>query len=266
MTLVFTPAEVATFEHDVWSRCANGYSESFAPLTGEAIGPLLDAVHLAAGARVLDVGTGPGQVAAAIAQRGGNPVGIDFSEAMLEEARRRQPGIDFKLASAEALPFATEAFDAVVGNFVLHHSGNPVALLKETFRVLRAGGRIAFTVWADLTKLEAFGLFFGAMERHGLAGELPHGPLFGVSDFDVYQRMATEAGFRDALVRELSIAWRMSSIDRLLAAFGDWANMSALPAEVRAAVDADIRKASRRYESSGMLTIPNPAIIVSAMK
>jgi hypothetical protein len=117
-----------------------------------------------------------------------------------------------------------------------------------------------------LTKLEAFGLFFGAMERQGLAGELPHGPLFGVSDFDVYQRMATEAGCRDALVRELPIAWRMSSIDRLLAAFGDWANMSALPAEVRAAVDADIRKASRRYESSGMLTIPNPAIIVSAMK
>ena len=71
------------------------------------------------GARVLDVGTGAGQVAAAIAQRGGNPAGIDFSEAMLEEARSREPGIDFRLASAEALPFANEEFDAVVGNFVL---------------------------------------------------------------------------------------------------------------------------------------------------
>ena len=55
-------------------------------------------------------------------------------------------------------------------------------------------------------KLEAFGLFFGAMERQGLAGELPHGPLFGVSDFDIYQGMLAAAGFRDPMVRELAIA------------------------------------------------------------
>jgi len=266
MTAVFTPVEVAAFEHGVWSRCAKGYWDSFGPLTSEAIAPLLDSLQLTVGVRVLDVGTGPGEVAASIAQRGANPVGIDFSEAMLEEARRRQPGIDFRLASAEALPFANEEFDAVVGNFVLHHSGDPAALLKEAFRVLRADGRIAFTVWADLMKLDAFGLFFGAMERQGLAGELPHGPLFGVSDFDVYQGMATAAGFRYPLVRELSIVWRMPSIDRLLAAFADWANMNALPAEIRGAVETDIRQGSRRYESSGTLTIPNPAILVSATK
>jgi hypothetical protein len=125
---------------------------------------------------------------------------------------------------------------------------------------------MAFTVWADLMKLEAFGLFFGAMERQGLAGELPHGPLFGVSDFDVYRRMTAEAGFRNPLVRELSIAWRMSSINRLLAAFADWANMSALPAEIQARVEADIRQASRVYESSGTFAIPNPAILISATK
>jgi len=122
MTAVFTPVEVATFEHDVWSRCAKGYLDGFGLLTSEATGPLLECVQLTVGARVLDVGTGPGQVAASLAQQGANPVGIDFSDAMLEEARRRQPGIDFRLASAEALPFADGEFDAVVGNFVLHHS------------------------------------------------------------------------------------------------------------------------------------------------
>lgn len=185
---------------------------------------------------------------------------------MLQEAKRRQPGVNFRLASAEALPFGNEEFDAVVGNFVLHHSGDPTMLLKEAFRVLRKGGRIAFTVWADLAKLEAFGLFFGAMERQGLAGELPHGPLFGVSDFDVYHGMAVTAGFHDVLVRELPIAWTMSTIDSLLAAFADWVNMNALPAETRVAVDADVRQASRSYESSGKLTIPNPAILMSALK
>jgi SAM-dependent methyltransferase len=185
---------------------------------------------------------------------------------MLEEAKRRHPGIDFQLASAETLPFGNEEFDAVVGNFVLHHSGDPVMLLKEAFRVLRVDGRMAFTVWADLTKLQAFGLFFGAMERQGLGGELPHGPLFGVSDFDVYRGMTATAGFRDTLVRELSIVWRMASIDSLLDAFFDWANMNAARPEVRAAVAADIRQASRTYEAAGTLTIHNPAILVSATK
>jgi SAM-dependent methyltransferase len=266
MTAVFTPVEVATFEHDVWSRCARGYVDGFGPLTSEAITPLLDDVQVTARARVLDVGTGPGQVAGRIAQRGAHPVGIDFSEAMLIEARRRQPGIDFRRASAETLPFDNEEFDAVVGNFVLHHSGDPAALLKEAFRVLRTNGRMAFTVWADLMKLEAFGLFFGAMERQGLSGELPHGPLFGVSDFSVYQGMAAAAGFHDPTVRELSIVWRMPSIESLLSAFADWADLNALSAEIRAAVEADVRHASRMYESSGTLAIPNPAILVSATK
>ena len=266
MPVVFTPTEVATFEHAVWSRCALGYADGFGPLTEEAIPPLLDAAGVVGGDRVLDVGTGPGHVAAAVVARGAVAVGIDFSEAMLQEARRRQPQLDFRLSSAEALPFGSEEFDVVVGNFVLHHSGDPTMLFKEAFRVLRNGGRIGFTVWADPTKLEAFGLFFGAMERQGLAGELPHGPLFGVSDFLVYEGMATAAGFRDPLVRELPIAWTMSSVDSLLAAFGDWANLEALSSGTRRAVECDIRQASRSYESGGKLTIPNPAILVSARK
>lgn len=266
MTTVFAPAEVAAFEREVWSRCARGYVDGFGSFSSQAITPLLDSVRITHGARVLDVGTGPGHVAAAVTARGGIPVGIDFSEAMLEEARRFQPGLDFRLASAEALPFANEEFDAVVVNFVLHHSADPTMLLKEAFRVLRQGGRIGLTVPAALVKLEAFGLFLGAIERQGLAGELPHGPLFGVSDFEIYQAMAVTAGFRDVLVRELPIAWTMPTIDTLVAAFADYANMNAFPTEVRAAVEADVRQASRSYESSGQLTIPNPAILVSAVK
>ena len=120
--------------------------------------------------------------------------------------------------------------------------------------------------WGDLSKLEAFGLFFAAMEDHGNPGELPHGPLFSVSDFEVFHRMLGDAGFRDSSVSELPITWRMSSIDSLLTAFWDWAQMDALPANIQTAIEATVRDKARAYESERVLTIPNPAILVSGAK
>jgi SAM-dependent methyltransferase len=240
--------------------------DGFGALVAEAIEPLLDEVKVGSGDRVLDVGTGPGLVAAAAAQRGADVVGLDFSEAMLTEARRLHPEIDFRLGSAESLPFEAGEFDAVVGNFVLHHSGRPDKVLEETFRVLGRNGRMAFTVWADLTKLEAFGLFFAAVEEHAGSAQLPHGPLFGVSDFAVFRSMAHSAGFRNPSVRELDIAWRTPSLDSFLAAFRNWANLVAFPQNVQEAIEATVRERATAYRSSSGFTMPNPAILLSALK
>ena len=162
----FDAVEVARFENETWSRCAKGYIDGFGALVAEGIEPLLDELKLSKGDRVLDVGTGPGLVAAVAAKRGANPIGLDFSETMLTEARRVYPDIEFRAGSGEALPFGDNAFDVVVGNFVLHHSGAPDKVMTEAFRVLHPGGRMGFTVWADPSKLEAFGLFFAAVEEH----------------------------------------------------------------------------------------------------
>ncbi|HSR52467.1 MAG TPA: methyltransferase domain-containing protein [Acidobacteriota bacterium] len=257
---------VARFENETWSRCAKGYTDGFGPLVTEGIAPLLDAVSVSASDRVLDVGTGPGLVAAAASERGAEAVGVDFSETMLEEARRGHPDIEFHTGSAEALPFGNNGFDVVVGNFVLHHSGNPTKVLEEAFRVLRPKGRMGFTVWADPSKLEAFGLFFAAVEEHAGAAELPHGPLFGVSDFTIFHKMLAHAGFHDSAVRELEIAWRTSSMDSFLAAFRDWANLEAFPSDVRQAIEGSVRERSAAYRHGDVYTIPNPAILVSAVK
>jgi hypothetical protein len=78
--------------------------------------------------------------------------------------------------------------------------------------------------------------------------------------------MAGRAGFHDPIVRELPISWTMASIDSLLAAFADWANMEALPENTRAAVETSVRQAAAAYESVGKLRIPNPAILLTALK
>ena len=266
MQTAFSEVEVARFENETWSRCAKGYMDGFGQLVAEAVGPLLTEASVGEGKRVLDVGTGPGLVAAKAAKIGAQVTGVDFSDNMMSEARRLHPEIDFQNASAEDLPFSDSEFDAVVGNFVLHHSAVPDKVLKESFRVLKPGGRIAFTVWADLSKLEAFGLFFAAVEKHAGAADLPHGPLFGVSDFEVFHTMARGVGFEDSSVRELDIVWKTDSIDSLLAAFHDWAALESFPAEIQLAVETTVRENAAAYRREDEFEIPNPAILISATK
>lgn len=260
------PDVVTAYEHETWSRCAASYVDSFAELTSATIEPLLDAAAVSAGSRVLDLGTGPGLVAAAVRGRQGIPIGIDFTESMVLEARRRYPDIEFREANAESLPFADGAFDAVVGNFVFHHLARPDRVLVEAHRVVRNGGKVALTVWADLSKLAAFGLFFDAIEKHGNLQDLPHGPLFGMSDFDVFHDMVRVAGFHDSTVTEHDIAWQVGSAEQLLESFAAWAQMDAYPKSVRDAVENTVRENAKPFESDGTLTLPNPAILVSATK
>lgn len=266
MTANFTPADVAAYEHATWSRCAPGYDEGFSLLTGEAVQPLLAAAGVTRGSRVLDVGTGTGIVAQAARDHGASVVGIDFSDAMLVEARRAHPAVEFQSASADALPFDGESFDAVVANVTLHHLARPDDALREARRVLARSGEIACTVWGALESLEAFGLFFAAIEEHAGAAELPHGPLFGLTDHDVLAGLFTDTGFTDVTIEAIPATWRMQSIDVLLRAFGTWAQLDTFPTPVRAQIETAARSGAERYRVDGGLAIPNPMLLIAASK
>jgi SAM-dependent methyltransferase len=266
MNASFAPADVSAYEHTTWSRCAPGYEEGFAQLTREGVQPLLAAAGVAPDVRVLDVGTGTGIVAQAALDHGASAVGIDFSDAMLVEARRRHPAIEFLSATADALPFDGESFDVVVANVTLHHLARPLDALRETHRVLRRSGRIACTVWDALESLEAFGLFFAAVEEHAEAAKLPHGPLFGVAEHDVLGGLLADAGFVDVTIEEIPAVWRMPSVDVLLRALGTWAQLDALPAALRARIEASVRSGAVRYQADGVLAIPNPMLLIAASK
>ncbi|WP_304608273.1 bifunctional 2-polyprenyl-6-hydroxyphenol methylase/3-demethylubiquinol 3-O-methyltransferase UbiG [Iamia sp. SCSIO 61187] len=95
--------------------------------------------------RVLDVGTGEGQVARQCVDRGATTVvGIDPTRAQIVEAAARAGGPAYALGGAHALPFADAAFDAVVACLVFEHVVAVDEALGEVARVLRPGGRFAF--------------------------------------------------------------------------------------------------------------------------
>jgi demethylmenaquinone methyltransferase/2-methoxy-6-polyprenyl-1,4-benzoquinol methylase len=97
---------------------------------------------VSSGDRVLDVCCGTGDLAIAAQRAGGVPTGLDFSERMLERARRKSAEIEWVQGDALALPFADDAFDAVTVGFGVRNLDDLELGLRELRRVLRTGGRV----------------------------------------------------------------------------------------------------------------------------
>src|SRR3954452_20299728 len=102
----------------------------------------VDLARVGPGTRALDVATGTGDLAVELAARGGDVVGSDFSEGMLERARAKAPGLTWEQADAMALPYPDNEFDAATVGFGARNFGDLRQGLREMARVVRPGGRV----------------------------------------------------------------------------------------------------------------------------
>ena len=101
-----------------------------------------DLARVGPGSRALDVATGTGDLAIELASRGASVVGSDFSEEMLEVARRKAPGLRFEWGNALELPYADGDFDAATVGFGARNFSDLDRGLGEMARVVRSGGRV----------------------------------------------------------------------------------------------------------------------------
>lgn len=126
----------------------------------------IEALAVASGDRVLDIGSGPGRSIAELAARApdGRVVGVDPSALMVEIAERRNRTlvkarrVEFRVASVASLPFANDAFDKALCVHVIYFWNDLDAALREIARVLKPGGRLAlfFRTSADQRAVSAF--------------------------------------------------------------------------------------------------------------
>lgn len=249
------------FEHAGWQKIPKRYHEAFADLTTQAIGPLLD------------VASGPGYVAAAAAERGADVVGVDFSAAMVREARAQYPSIEFQEGDAEELPFADNSFDAAVINFGMLHLARPDQALAEAQRVLRPAGKFAFTVWAKPEEAKGFGVVLGAIETYGdLNVSLPPGPpFFRFSEPEECKKALLAAGFASAEVMPVAQIWRLPSAAAL---FDYMLNSTVRTAALLRAQEAAalnnirncVREGALSYQKADGIELPMPAVLASAAK
>jgi demethylmenaquinone methyltransferase / 2-methoxy-6-polyprenyl-1,4-benzoquinol methylase len=162
------------------------------------------------GDRVLDVCCGTGDLALAASRLGGRVTGLDFSEAMLERARRKAPDLAWVRGDALALPFEDGSFDAVTIGFGLRNLEDERRGLAELRRVLVPGGRLGVL---EITRPEGLLRPFYRVWFDGLvplAGKvLPGGAAYAYLPASVRRFPSPEllaeliltAGFEDVRIR-----------------------------------------------------------------
>jgi ubiquinone/menaquinone biosynthesis C-methylase UbiE len=199
------------------SSAAEVYDEFFLPALFGAWPPqLVAAAHLNPGMRVVDVACGTGVLtipAAKAVSPGGTAVGLDLNSGMLAVARRKAPEIDWREAPAEALPFDSADFDAAVSQFGLMFFRDRHAALREMWRVLRPGGRLAIAVWDSLENTPGYSAITLLLAR--LFGdeiaELLRAP-YALGDAKLLEALLLESGVEKPQVSRLAGEARFPSV------------------------------------------------------
>lgn len=268
----YDPASFKGMEHAGWEENAAGYDKLFGSITRHAIEPLLDAAAVHAGTSMLDLCCGPGYGAAAAAGRGAGAIGVDFSQAMVETARGLHPTATFQQGDAEALDFETGSFDAVICSFGINHLPDPGKALREAHRVLRLGGKLAFSMWCPPGKSKFHQLVLESIRAHGTMDvPLPLAPPpFRFSDPATCAAELIAAGFVDPGVAEIHLAFRPPAAADVLALTRCAVRLQMMielqEARARERIRQAILEGAEKFRAGALLEIPMPAVLASGVK
>jgi ubiquinone/menaquinone biosynthesis C-methylase UbiE len=268
----FDPEAVRAFEHAGWQRVAGAYDATFARATVPFVATLLDAGGVTSGMRVLDLCCGTGVVAAAAAKRGAVVTGLDFSSAMLSEARRANPRLAFDRGDTEAMPYRDGSFDAVVDNFGINHAPYPARAVAEALRVLRPAGKFAFTTWAAPEQNIAWRLLFDAVRAHGDPDAAKAPPSSGnLVTIAAVVDLLRVAGFAEVQAELVRCEWLVAEPHELVAALARGtvrtaALIAAQPPETMPRIEATVAEAAARYRQTDGFAVPIVALLGQGTK
>ena len=265
--------------HAMWSAVAPSWSRyaDFVDKRGIAVNEaMLAAVDIGPGDRVLELGSGPGGLGIAAAELVGPDGEVVLSDVVPEMTtiaaerveRLALRNVDVRQLDMEHIDAADASFDKALSREALMLVADPTAAARETLRVLRPGGRAAFSVWGPAAAnpwlsalLDAVGAALGApVPPPGMPGP------FSLSESGALAKVLTDAGFHDVDVSEVDAPMQVGSLDEWWEIVPSLAGpvaalLASLPDDLTSAIRGDAASALARFATAGGYTIAGLSLV-----
>ena len=212
--------------HEIWEAMALGWERWQAQLA-EALTPvrewLIRELGPQPGETVLELGAGIGETgfeAAAIVGEYGRLISTDFSEDMVEVARRRGAelelgNVDYRVIDVERIELDSDSVDGVLCQSTYMLAADPAAALAETRRVLRPGGRVGLSVWGapEQNPWASIGGMI-LVERGHMPSPEPEAPgVFSMASEQRTSALLDGAGFSSVRTEEVPVSFTFRNLD-----------------------------------------------------
>lgn len=204
-------------------EAARAYDGLFVPaLFGQWAARVADAAALCAGESALDVACGTGALTREMSGRlgaGAKASGLDANPGMIAVAREHVPGADWRIGVAEELPYADNAFDAVLCQFGLMFFDDRMRAVREMMRVLMPGGRLVVAVWDDIGRNSAFAAEADLLGREAGAdaADAVRAP-FSIGGKERVPALLTEAGAQEVAAERIDGTARFADVRTMVEA------------------------------------------------
>ena len=270
----YIPEDVEKKEHAAWDEVWSGelYEDAIAFITSLSgqTEITVELGEITSASRVLDVGCGPGLLSESLAMHAASIEGVDFSETMIEQAKRKRDGATFRVANAEELPFPDEDFDVAVCCYTSHHFARPEKVYTELRRVLKPGGRVV-VLHPIQTENAAFGAIFQTLgdvfppEKMETFPELG-GPLFEVETPEPYIELLMNCGFADIVCEKRLKHCSLPNDDALVSATIQIGKVEEESDELRNTIVQATAESSAQYkQSDGSYLFPDHILVAKGV-
>jgi ubiquinone/menaquinone biosynthesis C-methylase UbiE len=262
---------------ELWRRNAEARNRYLASATAA----MLDLARLAPGKRVLDVGTGAGDVALMAAERVGrcgSVVATDPSEAMVAAAEQavRDTGahnVTVLCMDAQAIDLAEASFDAALARMVLMFVDDRARALGQIARVLVPGGRFAATTWSAPERNPFHAALLDVAELAARPQRPPQAEIvraFGLADPERLRRIVEQGGFADVEVHTVRGERIVASVAAEIERHKAWPPVAelfaALDEPARARAWAQVEERWRAFERADGCVFPSEMLVVGATR
>ena len=269
-----------------WAKHADTVRSMFAPITQA----LIEAGGIREGQAVLDVAGGAGEPSITIALVVGDSGSVVFTDAVAEmvltarleaskqasnqASKQGRTNIAFNQCFAEALPFLSKSFDAVVCRLGIMLFPDPAAAIREALRVVRPRGSVSYAVWSTRDSNPFFHVVMDVVSRYiESPPEDPDAPgAFRFAKRGELAKLLTDAGAIDVneRLRDFDLIAPLTPREfwSLRVELSDTlrAKVAQLTHEQLLRVEQEIEEAGRQFFVSGQMTFPAQVLIVSGRK